>query len=283
MGLQNIYKTLFGFQILHRYFLDEGETAFDDNNPGNDLEDKLANNLSQYDVKEFFTIYPSKKTAQKLRNWRAIFRLTYDGFKVFMKADHSDPNKPFIDFPDELYFDFMVQINDPYFENYTDITIDRSKIVLISNRTPSASLEDTATATEYIRISDFGNAYTTIDVELSDAIAPDELIGTFAIIRVHLDGQNSDLDLTNPGGDEFNNTTPEFSIIYDNRKTIWRYLSTADNSVVFIPQLNNNNPKILPLTKNGYVDVQDGPVKYPNPNANLVVNDGGTFYSEVFI
>lgn len=293
MGMNSIYKTLFEFKILHHYFLDEGDQAFDvpvpppghPNNTQRKLtESRLVTNRLQYTLSDYMSIVPSQKTAQKLKNWRGTFSFLKESFKVGLKRDNTLVNLPFIAFPkNDLYFDFIVRISDQLFENYTDINIDRSKIVFISNQTEANSTEDYATPVDFKRISNFNTGgYVTppTRIDLSNDIDPREYSGAFMIIRIHLEGEGIDLDLINPpvlnNPIEFKTTTPVFEIIFPTRETKWRYIEISTGVPIF------TTAHARPLTKNGYIKTSHGGKDYPNPDAKIIKLESTIYYSEIF-
>lgn len=284
MGFNKVYRSLFSVEILHHYFLDEGEDIYD---AGLDA-DKMETNLAAYNLSNFMDVVPTKKTVTTLRNLRSRFIQTKDGFQV---VTASDGNEPFIPFSSDLRFDFVAKITDQYFENYTDITIaDRSVPFYLSNQAPTASTEDTAATVLFCPLSDFETTLTNsgpiapmveMDIDLDD-VDGRELVGAFAIISIHLTGDVGEITLTN-GGDEFNGTLPEVNWILDNRSTTWKYHKSSDSTEVHSTGVEK------PLTKHGYITVNDGSIDYPNPSARMIYNgefvgeDVNKKYSRIFI
>jgi len=277
MGFNKLYRTLFSIEILHHYFLDEGEEVY-----GDDLdESKMEKNLSLYSLSDFMEIRPSAKTVQVLRNMRSRFIQTKVGFQV--ATAEGDDDKPFIPFSSELSLDFIARIKDPFFENYTNITIDRSRPIFLSNQTPADSTEETAIPIRFCLFSDFETSLTngetpTLPMEEKSIDLPEidsrELVGAFAIIRVHLTGEAGEITLTN-GVDEFNGTLPEVSWILENRATTWKYHRSSDSVQV------HASSGELPLTKYGYITIKDADDKqYPNPSVNMIYNGEDNVYKD---
>ena len=291
MGFSKVYRSLFNVEILHHYFLDEGEEVYDvDLDP-----DKMAKNLAAYQLSNYMDIQPSTKTITPLKNLRSRFVRSNLGFQV---VTSSDGNSPFIPFSSDLSFDFILRIKDQYFENYTNITIDRSTPLFLSNVTPPAPVaveegeEEIAIPVNFCLLSTFETALTNgdpvptlpmigRDVDIED-IDSRELVGAFAIIRIHLNGEVGEITLTN-GGTEFNGTLPKVSLMLENRSTTWKYHLSKDSAEV-------HATGELPLTKHGYISVKDVDDKqYPNPSVNMIYK--GEFvgeditknYSRVFI
>ena len=116
-----------------------------------------------------------------------------------------------------------------------------------------------------------------------------ELLGAFALVRIHLNGEGTEIKLTdiddgtNPNGAlEFNGTLPEIEWVFDNRSTIWKYHRSSDSVQV------HASAGEQPLTKHGYVLISDGTKEYPNPSARMIYDgednvyklDGGTVVQE---
>lgn len=282
--MNNAYLKLFTIRFTHHYFLDEGEDVY-----GVDMTAEMeAINYRLYDIKDFLSIVPSKRTQTVLKNWRARYIMEKDGFTVVIKADPADSDYPFISFSDDLFFDFIITIKDNYFENYTDITITREKLVYISNATPTAAAVDSETSSpiQFVLLSEFGDPYTDMDIELSETVPANELIGAFGMIRVHLEGEGSEIDLSDGAGkfagiqpDPDPRIVPEVELVFTNRSTVWRFKDSSDGSTL------HETSGEKPLTKNGYIQIKPGPTEYPNPTADLIVydEDTTTYYSEVFI
>jgi hypothetical protein len=268
------YVELLKLKFTHHYFLDEGEDVY-----GVDMTAaQEALNLRLYNIADFLSIVPSEKTEKTLKNWRSRMVINKDGFSILTKSSPSNSSEPFIGFEDDMFFDFVIKIKDNFFENYTEIEIDRSKLVFISNAapTPAVLTSETATSIQQIAISDFGNAYTDMDIELSDDIESNELIGAFGVIRINLEGDVGEINLSN-GASEFAATTPTPELVFTNRQTKWRFIDSSDGSVL----KTTDDP--IPLTKNGYVVVKKGSLELPNPKPNLIILESGDYYSEVFI
>lgn len=271
MSFNSTYRTLFELKFRHHYFLDEGEDEFNEAL----TENWMTTNLNLFNIREFMQITPTAVTVQMLKNLRGRYAVGKDNVSVAIRTENGDEDKPFISFDNTQFFDFLVELRDPYFENYTDITIDRTKLVMLSNKVPAASTEETAVATDFSTFTEFGTTSTAINVYFGDTIDPQELVGKFALIRIYMTGDAGQIDLTD-GGDEFNPTLPVVTLEFDNRETRWRYINSKDGSIVFTTTEK-------PLTKFGYIKITDSGIDYPNPNANLIIEESGDLYSEIFI
>jgi hypothetical protein len=287
MSFQSLYRPLFQIKFRHAYHLNEGTSVFNENLN----QDWMATNLNAFDIQTILSIEPSEHTVQLLRNMRARYTLTRDAIIVLVRTDNVDENLPFIEFDPTTHFDFLIGIRDPYFENYTDIELDRSKLMLISNLEPEEAEEpvepEDPTAyplpkpveVSYHALSEFGSGGSDLTIHLYDTLTQNELVGKIAVLRICLTNDDGELMLTNEAGDEFAENLPEATLSFANRSTYWKYIDTSDGSEIF----TTNTEK--PLTKFGYVTITHSGDEYPNPNANLIIKDkdSGDLFSEVFI
>lgn len=308
MGFNKVYRSLFNVDLLHHYFLDEGEWSYGftpaiiENETEAEIEAKKAIevNVSNYQLSNFMDIQPSKKTILTLKNYRSRFVQSNHGFQV---VTASDGDSPFIPFSQDLSFDFIVRITDQFFENYTNITINRSEPLYLSNVTPDVPAEPeegeekTVIPMSFCLLSNFETSLTNgsplltppmesreIDME---AIESRELLDAFAVIRIHLNGEAGEIKLTdidkvgalidpNPNGaEEFNSTFSDIKLMFENRSTIWKYHRSKDSV-----QVHTTDELLpLPLTKNGFVSVMDGDSKkYPNPSARMIYDGEDEIY-----
>mmetsp|Transcript_29731 Transcript_29731/g.39535 ORF Transcript_29731/g.39535 Transcript_29731/m.39535 type:complete len:315 (+) Transcript_29731:508-1452(+) len=312
MGLQNSYRTLFDLRILHRYFLDEDNNAYEENGTSNSQE-RFDNNRLKYNIQNFMKILPTERTQKVLKNYNGIFKPYKDGFKVALKQvpipnplpnTLPDPipwNKPFIPFDANFYLDFTIEITDQLFENYTKIEWDKNGLIYLSNLdptayTPGSEEEPDAVTVNFSRLSEYQTqtSGTNIDINLLNDIQPRELLNKFAVIRMYLEGEPTEMQLVDASDStKFNDTLPELDLYLKNRRTIWRYRDLSDSSIIY------DTPNKKPLTENGYIKITNDievptgngnstttvTVKYPNPDAKILVWDSNTseFYSEVYI
>lgn len=275
MSFQSKYRPLFQIKFRHAYHLNEGTSVFNENL----AQEWMATNLNAFDIQTILTISPSEQTETLLRNMRGRYAVNKDSIIVLVRTDNMNEDIPFIDFDATKHFDFLIGIRDPYFENYTDIEIDRTKIMLISNKEPLESEEETAIDITYHPLSEFGTTSTDLTIDLLDTITSNELVGKIAVVRICMTNDEDELMLTNEAGDEFAADLPEATISFSNRSTFWKYIDSTDGSEIF----TTNAEK--PLTKFGYVKITHSGNDYPNPNANLIIKDqdSGDIFSEVFI
>lgn len=286
MGFNKVYRPLFDVKLLHHYFLDEGEAVY-----GSTLDpENMEKNLAQYKLSNFMSVQPTENTINTLKNLRSRFVQSGYGFQV---VTSTEGDEPFIPFSDTLTFDFILKITDQYFENYTNITINRSAPLFLTNLTPPPPLEveegkeETAVSVNFCLLSQFETSLTNgspeptlpmenIEVDLDD-IDSRELFGAFAIIRIHLNGEAGEITLTdvdNSGNEnEFNETLPEVTLMFKNRSTTWKYHRSKDSVIV------HATDDELPLTKHGYIPVEDVDEKrYPNPSVSMIYKGENNVY-----
>jgi len=300
MGLKNIYKTLFDIRILHRFFLNEGADAYVESG-GGALQEQFDANRLKYNLSDFMTIQPTQRTVKMLKNYHGVFRQYKDGIKVALKQvpypdplpDPLPPADPFIAFDDDFFLDFTIEINDQYFENYTDIDWDKNGLIYLSNKTPTGNYTPTleneppAVPVDFSLLSSYqtdvpGSSY---DLNLLKDITARELQNKFGVIRVHLVGDVGEIRLTDPDpGNEtkFNTTTPELDIYLKNRSVFWRFKDAEDLTTVLY-----TTTTVQPLTANGFLRMPPASEaledRYPNPDGKVLVWESPDYYAEVFV
>lgn len=291
MGLKNSYRTLFDIRILHRFFLDEDNDTYVESG-GGDLQERFNNNRQQYEVRDFLRVVPTERTAKLLKSYKAVFQQYKDGIRVGLKQiPGTTPPEPFIPFDSNFYLDFTIEIVDQYFENYTQIDINRSRLVYLSNQNPTsyapATEKDFPAVTvdaNLISQYDTRNEGTIVDINLLKDIQPAELRNKFGVLRLYLEGEPTELQLINAGDIAFMNATvPEFDLFLRNRRAFWRFRNEVDRSVVYVT--NNRRP----LTENGYMRMPPGSEnseeRYANPDGRFLYweQSEGEYYAEVFV
>lgn len=122
MGVTISYNILFEVRVLHHYFLNKGETVFDNMSP----EEQAAIMLT-YDVRDFLEIYPTPECIKVLNAHKCIFKATSQGIIVGIRAEANNENPPrylpFNSFPINQMFAFVIQLRDMNFFNYTAIPL----------------------------------------------------------------------------------------------------------------------------------------------------------------
>jgi hypothetical protein len=136
MAVTITYNKLFEVKILHHFFLNKGETGFDSMTD----EDKALIMLN-YDVREFFDIYPTPECQKVLSAHHCVFKATSQGIIIGIRAESDDHNPPnmslFNPFDDGQVFTFVIQLKDMGFMNYTalPLTGNSGKIYVFRNQT----------------------------------------------------------------------------------------------------------------------------------------------------
>jgi hypothetical protein len=136
MAVTITYNKLFEVKILHHFFLNKGESVFDSMTD----EDKALTMLN-YDVREFFDIYPTPECQKALSSHNCVFKATSQGIIIGVRAEGDDQNPPnlslFNPFDDDQVFTFVIQLKDMGFMNYTALpfTGNSGKMSVFSNLT----------------------------------------------------------------------------------------------------------------------------------------------------
>jgi hypothetical protein len=134
MSFQIIYKDLFDINILHHYFLNKGEDAYD----AMDQRDKAKMELL-YDAREVLEIVPTEECRDLLAAHQCLFKATRTGLIVGIKASRDSilPAKfnPFSELSDDLIFRFLIKNKDQYFGDYTalPLNVNRDGIYVFKN------------------------------------------------------------------------------------------------------------------------------------------------------
>ncbi|XOV67699.1 MAG: hypothetical protein ACFHU9_00745 [Fluviicola sp.] len=291
MGLQNSYRTLFDIRLLHRFFLDEDNDDYVESG-GGDKQPRFDNNRKKYDLSTFFRIVPTERTEKLLQNYKGVFQQYKDGVRVALKQiPGTTPPQPFIAFDSNFYLDFTIEIVDQYFENYTEIDINRDRLVYLSNLNPTTYTPGTANDPPAVTVdANLLSVYDTevegtiIDINLLNDIKPDELLNKFGVLRIYLEGEASEIQLVDSmDNTKMNPSVPELNLYLRNRRVKWRFKNQIDQSVVYVT--SNRRP----LTQNGYMRMpppaENSPERYPNPDGKFLFwdTDDTEYYAEVFV
>jgi hypothetical protein len=285
------YKPLFKVDILHLFFLNNGlKTLFSMNAAD------AANQLDGYDLNSFFNITPTLETQEKLKGYNLAFRSINTGFTVWSKVSNEDNTFPFIPLTNDLSLTFLVKIKDSVFYNYTDINPNSlGKTFYFSNRRISTE----APAFPLINKSgDHFNINGTFTLTPASSAAEQkklssaEKMNLFGLIRLYMIADNPDLNIINPDG-KIAEPTKTFELVFNNRKTIWRYIFRKDPIVKITDdvKIENADPKVLiskseqPLTQKGFIPIELGGKDLPNPGSQLIKPDtlNTKYYSEIYM
>lgn len=118
MSISITYGILFEVKIIHHFFLNKGENAYDAMSDA----DK-ANMMLKYDVREIFEIVPTEECSKILSAHNCIFKNTSTGIIIGLRAesDGQEPPKfkPFTTLADDLMFTFLIRLRDMDLMNYS--------------------------------------------------------------------------------------------------------------------------------------------------------------------
>jgi hypothetical protein len=132
------YRALFNINIHHGYFLDQGERKFlpinlEDEADKLDVDEKESA-LNEYDFSSFLTVKPTLSTHRICKNYKIITRQHSQGFRVLV---NTKDNQPIISLEDDLTLTFELQLKDPYFYHYTNVSsLSEKKLYLFTNVVP---------------------------------------------------------------------------------------------------------------------------------------------------
>lgn len=283
MAFKLTYRPLFELKIYHRYLLDDGETPFDQ------TPEIQEQQLEKYNFKTFLKVQPSQETQKKLKGHRILFKTTPDTIILFVLSEQvsSDPDvfRPLIAIDDNLQFDFMLRITDSLFSNYSAINAVNEIPYFFSNYKPILEAPGYTlinTLTDMIPARDYTISGLTFD-DLKTAYSPQDLKGVFGIVSLKAKGENQSHNLTLVTGN-LPQSLPQFKIIFENRKTFWRYYRSGSVTPEYTTE-----PDLKPLVKNGMVSISDGEKDYPaaTPKSLFFERDSGgniiKTFSEIYI
>lgn len=280
MSFNLIYGLLFEVTLFHNYFLNNGEEIF----TGMSANDKIKM-LQKFNSDDFCSIRPTVETHTLLKNYKMAFKMTQTGFKVYIKVKETEETYPFLKVPSDLNLNFLVNINDYQFENYTDLDFAANQVFLFSNVRPSTE----PPTFEYLpKINNnklISNAFLVSEetsAHLISTLQPAEKQGLFGLVSLNMKGDNVSGNLVQNDGKMLN---PNFKIHFDNRKTLWKYINRKTAT-----EIKTNALK--PLTRSGFVEIdpltdftpaEPADSHYPNPSVKSITKFNGDYYSEIFI
>lgn len=285
------YSQLVHVEVLHQYYLDQGETSWQSMS-----EEGKARQLDTFNLSNFLQIIPSMKTVRELAGHQLVFKRNATGFSVWTKLSPNGDNHPFVELDDKLALTFLLRQTDPFFYNYTDLLLaDARSLYYFSNQRSVTE----AQLFPYIRKSG-GNSAVTAQFIISGEGRKNELVqlstaeqsNLFGIIRLYMKGANSSLNLTQTQG-RIADVAPGFELQFRNRKTLWRYNFRSDQQVHSNDDVRkeSGNARVLvtkseyPLTKTGFIPVHLDGRDLPNPDARMITpgDSTNTFYSEIYL
>ena len=285
------YKPFFKVDVLHLFFLNNGLKTFFSMNAVD-----TAKQLDDYDLNSFFSITPTLDTQEKLKGYNLVFRNLNTGFAVWTKVRNDDKAFPFIPLPDDLSFTFLVKVKDPSFYNYTDLNPSNlGKTFYFSNRrlsTEAPAFPLINKSGDHFNINEtFALTPVSAAVEQTN-LSSAEKMNTFGLIRLHMKANIPSLNIIAPDG-KIADPSKTFELVFNNRKTIWRYIFRKD------PKVKNNDavkkegadPNVLiskseqPLTQKGFISLGLGGKDLPNPDTKLIKPNtlNTKYYSEIYM
>lgn len=284
MQVSSSFRSFLKLDILHSYFLNDGEKEFSSMN-----EEESKTQLESYSWKDFLEIYPSAKTSQMMKGNKIVFKSYDDSIILAIKVESGTENQPFNELRDDESMTFILSLNDQYFENYTDLDL-AGKLLYFSNKTPV--LPGPFTFKPIDRINQSG---TVGDEYMYEGENRNELLEdanlkpgnrAFGIIKIWMKGDTPVLSLINIDG-TLKNSLPHFKIHFSNRKSTWKYIHRKDD-------FETETKKDYPLTKFGFIlldkksDFISPPAQFekyvfPNPDARRIKITPTKNYSEIFI
>ncbi len=284
MSFSITYHPLCSFQCYHNYFLDDGETAFDDPL----FPDLKEEQIAKYNIDSFIKIVPTQETAKILQGQKIVFRKTNTGFAIFIYAvDTATPGKfsPFIKLDQDQQLQFLIYITDPLFENYSTIGANPTLPYYFSNNRLFSEANDfPLIASEGETQEPIASYQITEDSyeHISEEFSFKEKEQLFGVISLNIKSLDPTKSLLDNNGDTLV-PPPQFKIQFKNRETFWQYLDAKDGSFL------HKTPTAKPLVKNGVIPYTFDGKRRPSaaPNRLLFVKDGnGTIIetiSEIFI
>ncbi|EAZ83091.1 hypothetical protein [Algoriphagus machipongonensis] len=284
MQVSSSFRSFLKLDILHSYFLNDGEKDFSSMN-----EEESKTQLKSYNWKDFLEIYPSQKTSHMMRGNKIFFKSFNDSIILAIKVESGTENQPFNELYEDESMTFLLSLKDQYFGNYTDLDL-ADQLLYFSNKTPV--LPEAFTFKPIDRINQSG---TVGEEYLYEGENKKHLLeeahlnpggGVLGIIQIYMKGDTPVLSLINNDG-TLKNSLPHFKIHFSNRKSTWKYINLKDD-------FETETKKDYPLTKFGFIlldkksDFISPPAHFekyvfPNPDARRIKITPTKNYSEIFI
>ncbi|MCC4212604.1 hypothetical protein [Leeuwenhoekiella parthenopeia] len=282
MAAPYTYRILAEVLVYHRYFLDDGNTPFDQSPALKQQQ------LRDYYWTAFASVKPTAQTNAHLRNHRLFLKQTPHGFNIAVQALAQNPNatvfKPVIDLDENLQLDFVINVHDALFANYSNLDTVTHYPLLFRNYNdliePALPLINTASGTT--EAAQYGISAGT-QKSLIENNPEDQLLRSKALVSLKMRGEGNGRNLILASGN-LPQEHPVYSIRFDNRNTIWNYYSGKNQNLI-----HSTDPNTKPLVKNGVVEVSQGNTDYPAASPNTVVwerDSVGTLiktYSKIYI
>lgn len=308
MSYSQTYRTLFELQVLHEYYLNSGPDPFRGMDPTQQQQ-----MLRNYAFDRFLKVIPTARTRKIMDNQKLLLRSDQRGLQVVAQIEETPPGttaKPFIPLANNTELHFLVKINDPSFEIYTDLTLVRNQLFFFSNILPPhtepgfpflPTAEEQETDPSYISDAyrlvysgDLREPNRSQEVIKLLGISREDQVGLLGVVVLRMHGDVHDIIDAN---DEIPAAPTRFVMEFANRSTIWKYYFQNSDyyAETTVPQ---------PLTKNGYIVIDKPkltlreknsaslpdpdkfdltPYYYPAPDVRKAEIEAGNFYSVIYI
>ncbi|MCY1718985.1 hypothetical protein OU798_01440 [Prolixibacteraceae bacterium Z1-6] len=285
------YKPLFQVNILHKYYLNKGTQDYLTMSEAEQYKQLICYNLSN-----LFTVLPSAKSRQKIDGHQLVFKTNTSGFIIWTKISESNENFPFISLADDLEFTFLLKLKNHTFFNFSNLEFESAdKLFFFSNKRLSTESPTFPLIKKSGNNSTVNNNYTLNNQSATNELqelTSAERNNLFGLVKIHIKGSTPSLNVTNSQS-KIRTPSQVFEIVFENRKTIWRYIFNEDQVVENTDDVKKEggNAKHLitkqsqPLTYCGFISVEHGGVELPNPDASLVKPNSANnkIYSEIYM
>jgi len=299
------YRPLCVIDIFHDFQLDESNKKFIDMNVA---ERKARLSDVNFSFEDFCDIEPCSETQQILDGHKMLIRKIGSSFTIMIRVDSNDNELPFVQWQPNKPLRFLIKLKDSLFFNYSNIVQESNQFFLFTNRNVIADLElasidedailDNQAALKLMPLSS-SNDYVDSSFLLNPInsrryfkmLTSKEKAGLFGIIELHPLAANTGHSIVNHNEPEKlkapANLT-QFNLIFENRKTIWKYQNAVNKAVLYQtkvahPLLKNNQKRDF---GDGDFDVFDSnnlPGFYHNPSANWIESEGENHYSTIYV
>ncbi|WP_300664021.1 hypothetical protein [Fluviicola sp.] len=301
MSYSQTYRTLFELQVLHEYYLNSGPDPFRGMDP---QQQQLM--FKNYAFNGFLQVTPTAQTRKVMENQKLLLNAGKRGLEVIALVEETAPGtpaKPFIPLSDNVELHFLVKINDPAFEIYTDLTLVKNEFFFFSNIQPpgETNFPYLPTAQEQVDSPTYiSDSYRLTPLAKSQEVADmlnisrEDRIGLLGVVVLRMHGATHSIT-DNDGKVPASPTS--FVMEFANRSTIWKYY--FQNSDYYA---ETTSPK--PLTRNGYNLINPQhltlrnkdpelpsehyvfdltPYYFPAPDVQKAEIKAGIFYSVIYI
>ena len=260
--------------LWHDYFLDLGETSF-----AALSADKQREQLKLYSAQEYMSIRPTTGTRRLMAGHKIELVHLPDGFSLHIKVTAADEDMPLVQPSEDLLLTFVLKVADVRFHNYTALGTDSAKCFYFGNARPiteGVSFAYLPLESENTQITDSFMISEDGTEDIHETLTVPEQNELFGVVQLRMRGDTESRSVLDTNLKR-KSPNPSFKLHFSNRNTFWRYIQSADSSVLF------TSANAIPLTKYGYVEMKFNGKDYPNPNANYVVPENNNFISETYI